>query len=85
MAYIATKAKKTSYCSNSGGSTATQLYFYILDGGNATRLLCTGHAWLTLAAGRLLAHSQTYYSGGFRKFRGKGGPWHSTALTGLHQ
>jgi hypothetical protein len=42
MAHIATKAKKTSYCSNRGGSTATQLYFYFLDGGNATRLLCIG-------------------------------------------
>jgi hypothetical protein len=64
MAHIATKAKKTSYCSNSGGSTATQLYFYFLDGGNATGLLCIGHAWLTLADGPSLAHSQTgpYYS-----------------------
>jgi hypothetical protein len=44
MAHIAIKANKTGYCSNGGGSTATQLYFYFLDGGNATRLLCIGHA-----------------------------------------
>jgi hypothetical protein len=79
MAHIATKAKKTGYCSNGGGSTATQLYFYFLDGGNATRrwehcytivflffgckecytIAMYRAAWLTLAVGRSLAHSQT--------------------------